>query len=304
MLCNRKLSFGKEFKWTQEDLFVKKGLRWEMIFDAIDNLPLAIKERGVNKILRRDYEGYVGVEESSSFMSSGVVPINILVKGNFGGRRYFKWENGVWFEEKDNEWEKRGWNDFEGLKKIYSESNDLLFNDEVFYRVGIFGAVVWDYSIGEDDEFISLEDINAGEDFYELLDIFRGDSGKISDNRDFEVFQEWFSLEGGKIMENQEFLDKGLKNFENLLPLESSGEFDGKPYSLFLVRDSEGEGVFYLETSIEKYGLKGEGLKLVKDSGENGWGVAESSSTLFRTSEEFEEDVRLHKIRKFLEGRC
>ena len=73
---------------------------------------------------------------------------------------------------------------------------------------------------------------------------------------------------------------------------------------MFLERDSDGEGVFYLEISVDNYGLKGEELKLVKDSGDVGWKVAESSSTLFLEDEEFEERVSLHQIRKFLELLC
>ena len=294
------LDIGKIFNWTQGSLFVRKGSNWEMIFDFIDNLPLAIKEREVNKILKEDYKAYFGSSEGSSFMGSGIVPINILVKGNILGRKYFKWAEGVWFEEKENKWEERGWDDLEGLKKIYSKSGT------VSYRVGTSSAKVrYNYNVKSKD-FVLFEDIRADEDSYELFDIFWGKNpGKISDDYDFEIFQNWFFFEKKKVIENQKVLDDELRNFEELLPSESLGDFEGKPYYLFLDRDSDGDGVFYLETFVEKYGLKGEDLILVKGDGRDGWEFAESLSTLVGTEEEFEERIKIHQIRKFLEGlRC
>ena len=298
------LSFGNEFNWTDNSLFVQSGTHQEEIFDSIGNLPLAIKEREVNKILMEDYENYLGVMEDSFFMSSRNVPIYFLIKGNFGRGRYFKWEDGIWFEEKDNKWETGNWkNDFEGLKEIYSESDDLFNDDEVFYSIGIPEGVM--ESVLEREDFISFENIRAGEDSYDLLDIFVGDSGQIDSESDFRLFQDWFSLEREKIIEGQDILDEGFEGAKELLPSESFGEFEGERYYLFLVRDSGGEGVFYLETPSERYGLKGDSLILVKGDERDGWRIAESSSTLFKTPEEFEEDIKIHKIRTFLEGlRC
>lgn len=298
------LSFGDEFNWTQGSLLVKSDSQWNETWDSIDNLPLAIREREVNKILRDDYIGYEAIFEDNSFMGSGIVPIHILVKRKFGERKYFKWENGVWFEEKDNMWEKRDWGeDIDGLNKIYSSSKGFLGGD-VFYRIGTSGAILgYLYVVGNKD-IVSFEDIGEGENSYALFDIFNKDSGKINDGGDFETFQNWFSSEKEKIRDNQGVLDEGMREFEELLPSESSGDFEGEPYYLLLERDSDGEGVFYLETSVGKYGLKGKELKLVKGSEESGWKVAGSSSTLVETDEEFEEKVKLHKIRKFLEVLC
>ena len=310
--CNIKfeegLSFGNEFNLTGEDLFVKEDSQWRRIFDFIDNLPLAIKERGVNKILMKDYESYIGLSKDNLFMGSGVVSIYILIKGDLGGRRYFKWEEGSWFEERDNIWEEGNWkNDFEFLNEIYSEANDFFFNpdDEVFYRVGDSGARMIDSYFVESKEHVYSEDIGAGEDSYELLNIFEGDSGQIDSSNDFQIFQEWFSSEKKKIKENQKVLNEEMKVVEELLSSDSLGDFEGEPYYLFLVGNSDGEGVFYLKTSSDKYGLKGESLRLFKGDEEGEWKSSESSPRLFEiTDEDFEEKIKIHKIRKFLELRC
>lgn len=258
-------SFGSEFNWTSNSLFVKKGSRWEMIFDVIDDLSLVIREREANKILKEDYETYTGDLEDSSFMSSRIIPIYVLVKQRFG-EKYFKWENGVWSEEKNNKWEEKEWReDIEGLKKIYLSSKGILGGD-VFYRVGNSGATIVSRYFLDDESSVSFEDIRAGKNSYNSLDIFNGNSGQINDVEDFKLFQDWFSSEKEKIIEKQKGLDEELEKLRELLPSESSGDFEGEPYYLSLVRDSNGEGVFYLKTSSESYGLKGEDLKLVEDN--------------------------------------
>ena len=298
------LSFGKKFNWTGGSLFVKAGSSWNEIWDVVDNVPLAIREREVNGILMEEFEGYAEFSEGDSFMSSGIVPIYVLVRGDAGRKKYFKWEDEGWFEEKDNKWERRSWDSFGGLKKIYSESNDVFLDDDVFFRIGNSDTVRMYHLREEGDSFVFVEGIGANDDSYELFDIFSGGSGKIMNDDDFGVFQKWFSSEKGKIRENQEVLDEGMEEFKELLPLESSGEFEGEPYYLFIERDSNGEGVFYLETSAGKYGLKGKELKLVRDFEEAGWKVAESSSTLSEGDEKFEERIKIHRIRKFLEVLC
>lgn len=295
------LSLGNEFNWTGGSLFVQSGTYWKKISDIINNVPLVIKEREVNGILKKEYEKYVGDKGDSSFMGSRNL-IYIFVKGHWGRRKYFKWDDGFWFEEK-NKWEKRDWNDIEGLRKIYSESNGWLGDDEVFYRVGISNEVIESHFDWGGEDSASLYKLYKLS-LYKLLNIFSGDSGKISNNKDFEIFKDWFFSEKAKIVKHNNVLSAGQKNFEDLLSSESPGEFEGKPYFLSFARDSDGEGVFYLETSSEKYGLKGGGLALVKYSGEDGWKFVGSSLVLSRTPEEFKEDIRLHKIRKFLEVRC
>ena len=298
------LSFGNEFNWTGGSLFVQSGTHQDEIFDIIDDLPSAIKEREANQILREEYESYTSSFDDDSFMNPAVMPIYFLVKGN-GGRKYFKWDNGVWFEEKYNNWEGASWIEDEGLKKIYSESDDWFSDDEVFYSIGVPESGMKFISRVGQEGFVPVEDIKAGEDYYELLDIFEGDSGQIDSEDDFKIFQEWFLSEKQKMKESKNASDSRFIQLEELLPLESSGEFMGEPYSLFVVRDLYGEVVFYLGTSGEKYGLKGEDLDLVKGSEDNRWDISETYSTLFRAQEEFEEYIKIHKIRKFLEGlRC
>ena len=289
------LSLGKEFNWTGESLFVRKGSDWDEIWDEIEDLPSVIGGREANKILMEEFESHVGGDVS--FMSSRIVPIYFWVKGNLGGGKYFKWEDESWFEEKDNQWEKRSWDSFGGLKKIYSESDDLFNDDEVYYRVGISSKELERHLVVGNEDFVSFENIRGVEDSYILLDIFVGDSGQIDSGDDFQIFQDWFFSEGKEIEERQKVLDEGLRNFEGLL---SSGE----SYLLGVVRDSDGEGVFYLENSGGKYGLKGEGLVLVRGDSEAGWVVAESLSMMSVDDEEFEKRVKLHKVRKFLEWKC
>ncbi|MCK5449766.1 hypothetical protein KAI32_02785 [Candidatus Pacearchaeota archaeon] len=299
---------GENFNMTGESLFIKRGSDGDKILDIIDNLPLAIKEREVNKFLMEDYEKYIGFLEDESFMSSGILSINILVKQDFLVSkfvRYFKLESGVWFEEKNNEWEEKKWDrEIEGLNKVYSESENILNIDgSVLYRIGTPDDLIMGYRT-EDGDIVSLEDIKAGEDSYKLLDIFNGNSKRIENDKDFKLFQDWFFSEKEKIKEHQDFLNNGLEEAEKLLLSESFGDFEGDPYNLFLDRASDGEGVFYFKTSSERYGLKGEELNLVKGEGDSGW-KSTNYQILSLSDEEFEEKSNIHKVRKFLGGlRC